>query len=102
MDITLKSDGTITGTNLTIDGASVSNLKAVSFSCWHDMDRPYFSYSTETMQDEDAGLIKVATYYLVGPEMKKEMKDEDYKYIGQAKLNGGTVSLFETISYEHR
>ena len=98
----LVSDGTKAGTKLNVNGNDVENMMYCSFHCYSEDSAPYFSYSTETMEDEKSGLVRMDTYYLADKYKMEKMKDKEHKYIGEANMNGVDMSLFKITKHENR
>ncbi|MFA6006068.1 MAG: hypothetical protein WC775_06345 [Patescibacteria group bacterium] len=56
MDINIKSDGTVKGTVLTVDGKDAKNISSMSFSFYQGELKPYFTYSL-IEQEKDGWVI---------------------------------------------
>jgi hypothetical protein len=91
----IESNGTTEGTSITVNGEVIDNVVCCSFSCNCGTDRPYFSYTTEDIKDEGAGLITMETNYLVDPNQVSDMVDQGHKYVGQANIDGKRYELFK-------
>ena len=87
----IRSDGTMEGTTLLVNGEEVTGLTQCSFSCYGD-GKPYFSYTTETVEDQESGLVKVTTYYLAD-DYKMQQMAKDGQYEGKAILGSKQYTL---------
>jgi hypothetical protein len=103
MKIEIKSDGTIDGTILKVDGAVIENIVEMCFNCYQYGNKPGFSYTTEELYDAENGLVERSTYFLadqykVDQMMKdKMMEDEEMDHedaaVREVEVNGSTYKM---------